>query len=61
VVSKPDEIHADRFRSGVKHFPKHLEELSCKLLCVVAVGDEVVAAYLINREKYSKYKARRWA
>ena len=61
VVSQPDETHADRFRSGVKYFLKHLEELSGKLLCVVAVGGEVVTAYLINREKYSKYRARRWA
>ena len=60
VVSQPDETHADRFRCGVKYFLKHLEE-SGKLLCVVAVGGEVVTAYLINREKYSKYRARRWA
>jgi hypothetical protein len=52
VVSKPDETHADRFRSGAKHFPKRLEELGGKLLRVVAAGDEVVTAYLINREKY---------
>jgi hypothetical protein len=61
VVSQPDEAYADRFRSGVKYFLKHLEELGGKLLCVVVVGDEVVTAYLINREKYSKYRARRWA
>ena len=60
VVTQPDETHADRFRSDVKYFLKHMEELSCKLLCVVAVGDEVVTAYLINREKYSEYRARRW-
>ena len=61
VVSKPDEVRADRFRSGVKYFLKHLEEPGGKLLCVVAVGGEIVAAYLINWEKYSKYRARRWA
>jgi hypothetical protein len=61
VVSKPDEVHADRFVSGVKYYLKYLQELGGKLLCVVAVGDEVVTAYLINREKYSEYRARRWA
>jgi hypothetical protein len=42
VVSQPDEVHADRFRSGVKHLLKRLDG---KLLCVVVVGDEAVTAY----------------
>lgn len=61
VVSQPDEIHSDKHISGVKYFLKYLQEAGDKLLCVVVVGEEVKTAYLINRQKYIKYRARRWA
>ena len=60
VVSQPDETYADRFVSGVKYYLKYLQELGGKLLCVVVVGDEVKTAYFINRQRYIKYRARRW-
>jgi hypothetical protein len=34
--------------------------LDDKFLCIVVVGDDVVTAYLLNREKYGRYKVRRW-
>ena len=61
VVSQPDEVHSDKHASGVKYFLKRLQEAGDKLLCVVVVGEEVKTAYLINGQKYIKYRARRWA
>jgi hypothetical protein len=57
VLSKPDEVHMDRIRNDVRYFLKRLDD---KFLCIVVVGDDVVTAYLLNREKYGRYKVRRW-
>jgi hypothetical protein len=57
VLSRPDEVYRDKVRSDVKYF---LRRLNNKFLCIVVVGDEVVTAYLINSEKYVKYRIRRW-
>jgi hypothetical protein len=57
VLSKPDEVHMDRVRNDVRYFLKRLDD---KFLCIVVVGDDVVTAYLLNREKYGRYKVRRW-
>jgi hypothetical protein len=56
VLSRPDEVYRDKVRSDVKYF---LRKLNNKFLCIV-VDDEVVTAYLINSEKYVKYRIRRW-
>jgi hypothetical protein len=57
VLSKPDEVHMDRIRNDVRYFLKRLDD---KFLCIVVVGDDVVTAYLLNREKDGRYKVRRW-
>jgi len=57
VSSRPDEVYRDKVRSDVKYF---LRRLNNKFLCIVVVSDEVVTAYLINSEKYVKYRIRRW-
>ena len=57
VLSRPDEVYRDKVRSDVKYF---LRRLNNRFLCIVVVGDEVVTAYLINSEKYVKYRIRRW-
>jgi len=57
VLSRPDEVYGDKVRSDVKYF---LRRLNDKFLCIVVVNDEVVTAYLINLEKYVKYRIRRW-
>jgi hypothetical protein len=57
VLSRPDEVYRDKVRSDVKYF---LRRLNNKFLCIVVVGNEVVTAYLINSEKYVKYRIRRW-
>jgi hypothetical protein len=57
-VARPDEMYGDRVRSDVRCFLRRLDD---KRLCVVAVGDEAMTAYLINLEKYvKKYGVRRW-
>jgi len=57
VLSRLDEVCGDKVRSDVKYF---LRGLNDKFLCIVVVDDEVVTAYLINLEKYVKYRIRRW-
>jgi hypothetical protein len=57
ILSRPDEVYRDKVRSDVKYF---LRKLNNKFLCIVVVGNEVVTAYLINSEKYVKYRIRRW-
>jgi hypothetical protein len=57
VLSRPDEVYRDKVRSEAKYF---LRRLNNKFLCIIVVGDEVVTAYLINSEKYVKYRIRRW-
>jgi hypothetical protein len=57
VLSQPDEVYEDRARGDVKYFLRRLDD---KFICVVVVSDEVVTAYLINLEKYVKYRVRRW-
>ena len=57
ILSRPDEVYRDKVRSNVKYF---LRKLNNKFLCIVVVGNEVVTAYLINSEKYVKYRIRRW-
>jgi hypothetical protein len=57
VLSKPDEVHMDRIRNDVRYFLKRLDD---KFLCIVVVGDDVVTAYLLNREKDGRYKVGRW-
>jgi hypothetical protein len=42
VLSRPDEVYRDKVRSDVKYF---LRRLNNKFLCIVVIGDEVVAAY----------------
>ena len=50
-------MYGDRVRSDVRYFLRRLDD---RLLCVVAVGNEAMTAYLINLEKYVKYRVRRW-
>jgi hypothetical protein len=57
VLSRPDEVYRDKVRSDVKYF---LRIINNRFLCIVVVGDEVLTAYLINSEKYVKYRIRRW-
>ncbi|RSN76917.1 MAG: hypothetical protein DSO07_03865 [Thermoproteota archaeon] len=45
-------MYEDRVRHDVKYL---LQKLGDKFLCMVAVGDDVVTAYLINQAKYLKY------
>jgi len=51
------EVYRDRFRRDVEYY---LVKLDKHYLCIVVVKGVIVTAYLINREKYEKYRARRW-
>jgi hypothetical protein len=57
ALENPTEVYRDRFRDNVKYY---LMKLNSYYLCIVVVRNIVVTAYLINREKYEKYKVRRW-
>jgi hypothetical protein len=37
-----------------------LRRFNDKFLCIVVADDEAAAAYLINLEKYVKYRVKRW-
>jgi hypothetical protein len=57
VLKNPDKIYKDKIRDDVTYFLKRLDSY---FLCVVVVGKIAVTAYLINQEKYDKYRKNRW-
>lgn len=54
ALRSPSKVHRDRFRRDVEYY---LVKLDSHYLCIVVVGNVIVTAYLINREKY---RAKRW-
>jgi len=58
IISQPDEVYKDNIRRNVKYYLRKLDD---KFLCVIVRNDEVATAYLINWEKYNKYRVKRWS